>query len=337
MNNWYEISGPDNDVVLSTRIRLARNLDDIPFPIMMDDITAQQVIERCWQALDNGDQDFKLLRIKDLNDIHKQAYIEKHISSPDLMENPKRSALILKNDQETCVMVNEEDHIRIQSLMSGMQLQKAWKLADALDDQMEERLSYAFTEKLGYLTACPTNVGTGMRASVMVHLPALTMTNYIRGILHTVSKIGLAIRGLYGEGSDAFGNIYQISNQITIGQSEGEIINDLSVVTSQVIERERAARKVLMANKKYEFQDRLYRSYGVLANAKIMTSREFLELMSNVRMGVELGIIDKVDINTLNKLMYELQPANIQILAGKELNDRERDFYRASVLNEKLQ
>ena len=233
-------------------------------------------------------------------------------------------------------MINEEDHIRIQCLSSGMQLENSWKLGNKIDSILEEKIDFAFSEKYGYLTCCPTNIGTGIRASAMLHLPALIMTGYIKRILEACSKLGIAVRGIYGENSEASGNMFQISNQTTLGQSEEEIINNIKNITSQIIEQERMLRTELYKQNPLRFEDKVCRSLGVFSNARIMSSEESLKLLSDVRLGVDMGIIKNISIEDLNGIMLLIQPGNLQKQAGKPLDPNERDFKRAEFVRERL-
>ena len=233
-------------------------------------------------------------------------------------------------------MINEEDHVRIQCITAGLNLEEVYKQSDKVDDMLEKNLDYAFDEKLGYLTACPTNLGTGLRASVMLHLPAISLNNEMNGLLNAVSQVGMTVRGLYGEGSKALGNIYQISNQVTLGRSEEEIISNLRVLVNQIINEERVARDKLMRGSKYELEDRMYRSLGILKSAILLSTNECLKLLSYVRLGVEMGIIKDVNKGLLNSILVEMQPANIQNKCNKALSSTERDINRAKFIREKL-
>ncbi len=340
MVNWIKNDGPNSDVVISSRIRLARNIEGIPFPIIMDDKQAQQVVKIVKDAIFNSNTvlagEFIDLEIDKLSDIDVQRLVEVHVVSPDLVKNRKRSAVLLRRDETVSIMINEEDHIRIQCLNTGFQLENVWDLADKVDDVIEENVKYAFDERLGYLTCCPTNVGTGIRASVMLHLPALTITGYTKGMLQTISKIGLTVRGLYGEGTEVAGNMFQLSNQLTLGQSEEEIINNLTTVTHQLVDREWAARENIAKHDRYGLEDKIYRSYGILSNARKISSKEAMDLLSDVRMGVDMEILKEVDINTINQLMFDIQPASVQKLAGITDGAEQRDVARAEVIRQRL-
>ncbi|NLM44410.1 MAG: protein arginine kinase, partial [Clostridiales bacterium] len=232
--------------------------------------------------------------------------------------------------------INEEDHIRIQSILPGFQMKNAWDIGNEVDDLLEETLDYTYDEKLGYLTCCPTNVGTGMRASSMVHLPALNMIGNISKILQTVTQIGLTIRGMYGEGTEFQGNLFQISNQITLGLSEDEIVENINAVTTQIVEKEREARNLLMNNNRIQLEDRVWRALGILRNARVITSQEAMKLLSDVRLGMDLNIIKNLTATQLNEIMIETQPANVQKYAGEELTPEARDIIRAEIIRKKL-
>lgn len=337
-SKWMEGNGPESDIVISSRVRLARNLADVPFPHMMNKEQSEKVISEVYDAIQNNRVlagDFELIRMKDISKLERKALVEKHLISPALANN-EYGAVLLSRDEGVSIMINEEDHLRIQSLFSGQQLEEAWDLCTKLDDVLEERLNYAFNEQIGYLTACPTNVGTGIRVSVMVHLPALVMTNQLNRIFSAIGHVGLTVRGLYGEGTQAIGNIYQISNQITLGQAEEEIIDNLNSVTRQIIEQERTARGLLLKEKKIKLQDKIGRAYGILSNAYILTSEEAMRLLSDVRLGIDLKLIDNINPRILTEMMVILRPAYLQKLAGKELSPAERDVRRAKIVRNRL-
>jgi protein arginine kinase len=262
--------------------------------------------------------------------------VEKNLVSTNLIENFEKSAVLLNDDTTVSIMINEEDHIRLQVIYPGLQLREAYDMASKIDDVLEERVDYAYNQKLGYLTVCPTNIGTGIRASVMIHLPALSMTGNINGVLNAVTQVGLTIRGMYGEGSDVQGNIFQISNQITLGLSEEEIVSNLIAVTRQIIAKEKAARKRLVEANLTQLEDNAWRSLGILRNARILSSKECLNLISNVRLGVELGIIEGIDSLVLNELMINTQPATLMKIEGSELDTELRDTKRAKYVRERL-
>jgi len=329
----------DTDVVMSSRIRLARNIKDIPFPSIIDDESSLKVINIVKNTLigNNLDKagDFKEYYIGKLDVIERQSLVEKHLISPDLSQNTKNGYVLIKDDNSVSIMVNEEDHVRIQCILKGLRLNDAWDIADRIDDLIEENTDYAFDEKIGYLTACPTNVGTGLRASVMVHLPSLTITGQLNNILNSVSKIGMAVRGLYGEGSQVLGDIYQLSNQITLGQSEKEIIENIEGVVKQIIASERKARSELYEKQKIQLEDRVGRAFGLLSNAKVMTTKEYMSLISDVRLGSVLGILN-VDINKIDEITTNIQPGNLQKIFKEQLDPFVRDVKRAEYVTKQI-
>ena len=233
-------------------------------------------------------------------------------------------------------MVNEEDHLRMQVLLPGLDLEEGWKLIDELDDRLEERLDFAFSQEHGYLTACPTNVGTGIRASVMVHLPALSMVNQVQQLFKGVTQVGLAVRGLYGEGTEASGHIYQLSNQVTLGRTEQEIIENINSVTKQIIQQEQQAREVLSSNAKAQIEDRVYRAYGILTQARLLSTQEAMNLLSDLRLGIGLGLLSEVSLTKLNQLTVLAQPQAVQGIMKQQLPAQQRDYYRAALLRENL-
>ncbi|WJH36392.1 protein arginine kinase [Paenibacillus sp. CC-CFT747] len=340
LSDWMRQDGPDSDIVISSRIRIARNLRSHPFPMLATNQQSEEVLERASAVLANDDfnsiSHFSFAPLSDLNELEKRVLVEKHLISPNLANESRNGAVILSDNESVSIMINEEDHIRIQCLYSGLQIKEAWDLANQIDDIFEQDLDYAFDEKRGYLTSCPTNVGTGIRASVMIHLPALVITQQINRILSAITQVGLAVRGLYGEGSEATGNLFQISNQITLGQSEEEIIDNLYSVVRQIIEHERAARAKLVAESRARLTDRVKRSYGILSYAVILDSKEAAQRLSDVRLGIDLGMIPNLSAQTLNELLVMTQPGFLQQYAGKMLSAEERDLRRADMIRERF-
>ncbi|PWI58594.1 protein arginine kinase [Sulfoacidibacillus thermotolerans] len=338
-SKWLRDEGPESDIVISSRVRIARNLTGYVFPLIASESDKQAVLQTVEKAVEQPQVKqlghFEILKMNDLSPVEQAVLVEKHLVSPALIES-SGSAVILRDDEELGVMVNEEDHLRMQCLLPGYQLDAAYALADRLDDALETSLDYAFDETKGYLTACPTNVGTGMRASVMVHLPALVLTGSIQRILSAVTHVGLAVRGIYGEGTDALGNLFQISNQITLGQSEQEILSNLHGVVKQIIDHERTARQHLLQQSKDPIEDRVCRSFGILAYARQIDSKEAMQRLSDVRLGIDLGIIKGVSANILKELMVATQPGFLQKYYGHEMNPGERDVKRASLIRERL-
>ena len=334
MLNWYLQSGNESDVVFSTRVRFARNIKGFPFVNRYTKKDALKIVEMIENITPNLGYGLKLIRLKDLDDITKISLVEKHIISPEFAYNKGETGAILINDDENiCIMINEEDHIRIQVLASGLELENSLNLAIEIDKRLEELIPYAYNDKYGFLTSCPTNVGTGLRAAVMVHLPALSKTKNIAKVLQVVNNFNMNIRGIYGEGSKAQGDIYQISNKQSLGISEEDVIKNLKIITDKVIEQERLARKIL-TKKGIELEDKIYRAYGVLSNAKKLTSEECNILLSDVKLGTDLGIIAELNDLKIKKLELYTKPANLQKYAGQTLNSYERDIKRAEVVKE---
>ncbi len=340
MTKWMESEGPLKPFVLSSRIRLARNFTFVPFPLAMNVEMARKVIQEVRERIVEGSEGFRmsydLHESEKLSLQEKRLLLEKHLVSTEFINERLPGLLLLNKDESVSIMVNEEDHLRIQSLLPGLQLYRAWDAANEVDDYIDEMMAYAFNEKLGYLTSCPTNVGTGLRASVMMHLPALALTGTMDRILQAASQIGLAVRGLYGEGSEAQGNMFQISNQQTLGRSEGELIDTLNDVAGQIATEERNARELLIRNSRIEIEDRVWRSYGILKNSRILTSKEALERLSDLRLGIETALFEALDLNQVDELLFRIQPAFLQNTAGRELTPSERDSFRAEWVRGKL-
>ena len=332
--NWYLHSGKESDVVLSTRVRLARNLKDVPFVGHMNKKDAEAVLEKVQAIVPSLGYGLKFLRLKDMDNTTRLSLIEKHLISPEFaVDKNELGAIVINGEENICIMVNEEDHLRIQILSSGLELEQALALAVEIDEKLQSMVNFAFSEKYGFLTACPTNVGTGMRASIMVHLPALTIPGNSKKVLEAANNFGMNIRGVYGEGSKSQGDIYQISNKQSLSVSENEIIKNLKAITDKIIEQERLARKYL-GKEQIELEDRVYRAFGVLANARKISSDEAKDLLSIVKLGVDMGIIREVDDLKVNKLILYTKPANLQIRIGKTLDSYERDVARAKVIKE---
>ena len=335
---WLE-SGPEEGPVISSRVRLARNLHNTTFPgwaskevrdfVWNEVVLAFDKVSRC--------SGFLRWRMDELQPLEQELLFERHLISADLAERSAGSGLFVSNDECRAVMVNEEDHIRLQSLQSGLNLQKALEEAEALDDDLEQSLTYAFDTKLGYLTACPSNVGTGMRASVMLHLPGLCLTEEIKPVINAVSKIGLTVRGMWGEGSEASGHMFQISNQITLGKTEMEIISHLDQIVLEVMEHEKNARLRLMETQEIRVHDHIGRAYGILANAAMMNSSEALDLLSGLRLGVDLHLLPKMNRHDIDQLFIQIQPAHLQTAASAALSPEERDMKRAQLIRRFLE
>ncbi|WP_442956109.1 protein arginine kinase [Paenibacillus sp. MMO-177] len=332
--------GPDSDIVISSRVRIARNLRQFPFPMLATNQQSLEVMNQLTAIGQSGKLDpighFETIILSELSELERRVLVEKHLISPNLANESRGGAVILSENESVSIMINEEDHLRIQCLYPGFQVKEAWTLANQIDDIFEEETNYAFDEQRGYLTTCPTNVGTGIRASVMMHLPALVLTQQINRILSAVTQVGLAVRGMYGEGSEALGNLFQISNQITLGQTEAEIIDNLHGVAKQIIEHEKAARQRLMSESRLRIEDRVRRSYGILAYAAVMDSKESAQRLSDVRLGVDLGLLDHVTSQSLNELIVMTQPGFLQQTFNEKMSADQRDYRRAQLIRNQL-
>ncbi len=332
MGNWYLQNGKESDIVVSSRIRLARNINDIPFTKKYKNKDAIKVINKIEEILPSVGYGLKLLRMKDIDDITIMSLIEKHIISPDFAINKNEvKAIAINEDENICIMINEEDHLRIQVFSAGLELEALLNLITEIDKKLETELNYAYSEKFGFLTSCPTNVGTGLRASVMVHLPALTLTGNINKVLEVVSDFGMNIRGIYGEGTKTNGNMYQVSNKQTLGISEAEIIKNLKLITEKIIEQERIARNYLTKNS-IDLEDKVYRSFGILSNCKKISSTECNKLLSDIKLGTDLGIIEELTDLKVNELEIYTRPANLQKYIGEACDEYTRDIKRAEVI-----
>lgn len=332
MNKWYIENGEQGDVVISTRVRLARNLEDFPFPCRLTVKGKEAVCEEIKNAVLADDVwGFGFTKMKDFTRSQAVSLAERHLISPEFASDRAGRALLLTQDEAVSIMLCEEDHIRLQVMMAGLALKEAYSVADKIDNMIGSKLNYAYDDRIGYLTQCPTNLGTAMRASVMLHLPALTRCGQIGKLASTVSKLGLVIRGAFGEGSSPRGDIYQLSNQITLGISEEAALNNLQSITLQLVAQERAAAESLMENPVEE--DKVFRAVGILQNARVLGGDEFMELASLLRMGISNKSID-FDITKLNELMIKVQPATINAAEGKDLAPSQRDILRAKWVRE---
>ncbi|MBC7087001.1 MAG: protein arginine kinase [Tissierellales bacterium] len=333
MTKWIEDSQID-PVVVSSRIRLARNLKNDTFPLYSSKEEAIKTLEKIRQAVDellpNGE--YVYYNLEQLEPREKMRFMENHLISPGLVEQTGKSAFYLRNDEKATIMINEEDHLRLQTLYPGLKLNQAWEECEKIDDLLESKLDYAFHNEYGYLTSCPTNVGTGLRASVMLHLPAMTITGYIMGLMDALRRIGLTIRGIYGEGTEAVGHLYQVSNQLTLGETETEIIKKIDEVANEIRNREQNTRNFLLENKKLEIEDKVYRALGILQNARMISSNEAMEQISIVKLGLDLKLIEDEKYKDLIKLMIDIKPGNIQNRSNKAMNRIERDIMRADIV-----
>ena len=328
---WTMGDGTDSDVVLCTRIRLARNFAQYPFPLKQTETSGQAVLADL-SAFCKDRNDLHFYDLHDISPLEKRALVEKHYISPEHSKDDNHYRGLAVNDTgSVSIMINEEDHLRIQCFAPGLDLDDLWQNVNALDDDIESYFDYAFDERLGYLTCCPSNLGNGMRASVMMHLPGLTLTKRL-GLLDQLSNFGMTVRGLFGEGSQSVGDLYQISNQSAIGQNEKDILTNLKSVTQQIIKEERNARNFLKEQNGLRLSDRIWRAYGTLSNARYMSSREALELISLVRLGYHLGYFTQLESAQVDQLYLMAQPGYLQVLYGHDMDEAARDVYRAEKL-----
>ena len=335
---WLKGCGPESDIVMSSRIRLARNLADYPFIRRCTDIDRANIESTVRERLTNKAElkDLTFIDVADLQTLDRQFLVERQLISREHANSDGARAVAIDQQERLSLMVNEEDHLRIQVMKSGLDLVGAWGQINDLDDRIESQLTYAFHPKLGYLTACPTNVGTGMRVSVLVHLPALVITQQIEKVFRSLQKINLVVRGLYGEGTQAMGDFYQVSNQITLGKSENDLIDQVADVIPVVIDYERKARDFLINEKQNDLFEQVSRAYGTLQNAQQISSEETMFLLSRVRMGINLGLIGDLEIPEVNQLFIRTQPAHLQKLRDSELDTDERNVERANYLHSQL-
>ncbi|MGH7198237.1 MAG: protein arginine kinase [Candidatus Omnitrophota bacterium] len=336
---WLRGTGPNSDIVMSSRIRLARNLEKQPFSHWATKKQEKEAMETLDHAVLTIDMMASGLhvRMSDIDDVDKQFLLERHLISREHIVRPEFKSVVVGEKEIASIMVNEEDHLRLQVMQSGFNLQECWRIANRLDDSLHKKVKFAYNVEWGYLTACPTNTGTGLRASVMLHLPSLVMTKQISKVLQAITKLGMTARGLYGEGTEAEGNFFQISNQITLGSSEEDIIDNLERIIRQVIGHEENARKTLMKQNREVLQDKIWRANGTLRSAHIINTKEMMGLLSMVRLGVDMGLINDIDRRAVNELFILTQPAHLQKIEGKILSSSQRDVKRANLIRRRLE
>ncbi len=335
---WLGGEGPHANIAISTRVRLARNLAGRKFPTHPDQSERREVMDAIRRALDSlpdGGQ-FTWCELDGQVPLERRLLMERHLISRELADGNGPRAVAFNPGELLAVMVNEEDHLRMQCLMSGLSVQAAYRRVDHLDDLLSERLEFAFDPTYGYLTSCPTNVGTGLRVSVMLHLPALVMTRHIEKVFRAVYEMKMAVRGFYGEGTEAYGELYQISNQVTCGKAESDIIDDMEAVIAAIIQYEEKARSELATSERRQLEDRVWRSWGLLRNARLMSSEEAMRHLSSLRLGVVMGVFNRVDLSELERLFLYTQPAHLQRMEGRELESGDRDVVRAKYLRNRL-
>ncbi|NLP47721.1 MAG: protein arginine kinase [Clostridiales bacterium] len=335
MEKWYIEKGDQGDIVLSTRIRLARNLREYPFPskLSLEDRRAVNELIKDAAMAEGNPEKFSYIEMDALTRPQAVSLAERHLVSPEFASSVEGRALLLTPDESVSIMLCEEDHIRLQVMKAGLALNEAFEAADAIDSKLDAKLKYAFDERIGYLTQCPTNLGTAMRASLMLHLPALTRLGHISRLSTSVSKLGMTMRGAYGEGSEPKGDIYQLSNQITLGITEAAALENLNSIAAQLVGREREAAKLML--EKPESADKVWRALGVLQTARLLSGDEFMELISLVRLGAANGMID-IELEKLNELIVSMQPATLNAREEQNLTPSQRDSLRALAVREVL-
>ena len=332
--NWYLQNGKESDVVISTRVRLSRNIKGIPFINRASKEELKEVYEKLKDITPSLGYNLKFLSLDDMDSITKQSLVEKHLISPDFAKTKMPYTAIIVNDEENiCIMINEEDHIKLQVFTSGLDIDNLLNLAIEIDEKIESLVQYSYHEKYGFLTACPTNVGTGLKISTLVHIPALQMTGNLNKMLNIINNLGMNVRGLYGEGSKAEGDVYQVSNNQTLGITEKEIAKNLNLLAQKIIDQERLARKYLSKNS-LKLEDEVYRSYGILVNARRLSEEESIDLLSKVKLGTDLGIIKELNDKKIKELMLFTKPANMQKRLSTKLSVIDQEASRCEVIKQ---
>jgi len=340
--SWLDATGSFSEIVLSTRIRLARNLAGHNFVHRMKVKELKDALSEVKKVCEEsktltGSTGSIFLDLKDLSPLELEFLVERHLIGIDMARDGRSRGVVVGEGEKASVMINEEDHLRLQSFSSGLQPKKSYEIVNQLDNELERELDFAVSEELGYLTACPTNTGTGIRCSILIHLPGLVLTKEIDKVLRGVTQVGFVVRGLYGEGTEVKGNFFQISNQTTLGRSEEEIVESLEKIGRQVIQYEKDAREILLKSAINQIEDKIWRAYGILKHAQVLTSDEFVNLSSAVRLGVGVGTIRSISIQELNRILIHTQPAHLQKIYGEEMETEERDIRRAEYVRARIQ
>lgn len=338
LSSWLTAEGDEAGIVLSSRVRLARNIKGLQFPPYSDDASREKVVDFVETALQKSREleHGEFLRSELIDELDRSFLIERHLISPEFMRPESISGIFISPDEKVAIMVNEEDHLRIQSMGSGLSLTDTLSRAMRIDDDLARTLEFDYDTDFGFLTSCPTNVGTGLRASILIHLAGLVLTKEIDSVIDHITKLGLVVRGFYGEGSDVWGNLFQISNQTTLGRSESDITEALQKITRQIIEFENQAREQLVSQAHDEISDKIWRAFGILKHARVLTTEEVMNLLSAVRLGIALNILEEVSMETVNKMLILSQPAHLQKHVGKALDPSDRDIARATLVREML-
>lgn len=337
-NSWLNGEGPDSTIVISSRLRLARNLQNTLFSNRAKGLQKNEILKQMKKACSGVRQlkTARFVKMEDITPVDRQFLLERHLISQEHTLSPKGKGLVVSDDEKMSMMINEEDHIRLQVLASGLDLEHIWEKINRIDDELSKKVTYAFMPDLGYLTACPTNLGTALRASCMLHLPALVFTKKINKILELLTKLSFTARGLFGEGTQALGNFFQISNQVTLGLSEPELIENLAGIVNQIKDQERVARGNLLKKQKHVIEDSVWRAMGILKHARLMASKEALSHLSMLYLGVDLGIIKKIKRESISNLFINIQPAHLQKIEQRMLREQERDYIRAQLIRKNL-
>lgn len=337
-SSWLSGDGEENMVVLSTRVRMARNVAGYKYPTAADRETSEKIVGHFDSVYSKSDnlKSGAFIRNTDLSGLDKDFLIERHLMSPNFMQDDDSQALYLSRDEQVSIMINEEDHIRMQALVPGLNPQKALEKIGEYDTEIGKYLEFDYDADFGFLTSCPTNVGTGLRTSVLIHLPGLVITKEIDRVIAKITKMGVAVRGFYGEGTDVIGNLFQVSNQKTLGISEKETLESLTTVCRYIIEEEAQSRQLLMDEASEQIRDKIWRSYGILKYAHVLTSEEVMNLLSALRLGIAVGIIDFINIPLINEMLLFSQPAHLQKYYSEEMDQDRRDFVRAQMVREKF-
>jgi len=337
-SSWLSGDGDENMVVLSTRVRLARNIAGYKYPTASDPETNEKIVGHFSSIYSKSDnlKNGAFIRDADLSQLDKEFLIERHLMSPNFMDDNNSHALYLSRDEQISIMINEEDHIRMQALVPGLDPDKALKIITEYDTEIGNYLEFDYDADFGFLTSCPTNVGTGLRTSVLIHLPGLVITKEIDRVIAKITKMGVAVRGFYGEGTDVLGNLFQVSNQKTLGISEKETLESLTTVCRYIIEEEAQSRQLLMDEAFEQIRDKIWRSYGILKYAHVLTSEEVMNLLSAVRLGIAIKVIDFIDIALINEILLFSQPAHLQKYYSEEMDQDRRDYVRAQMVREKF-
>ncbi len=334
---WMKADGPEAGIVISSRARLARNLSGFQYAHRADDEKLAEIIDMVLEtAAGAGFTREGFLRNEDMDDLRKAVLLERHLITPTLSERDRNRGVLVGDGEYASILVNEEDHLRIQAFCSGFDPVRVWEEADSIDDRFGDSLLFSFSRRYGYLTACPTNIGTGLRVSILVHLPALVLTKDIQRMIRSAGQIGLTVRGFRGEGSDVVGNLFQISNGVSLGKPERTIVDNLRETTRKIIDYEKKAADTLIKDARHQIEDKIFRSAGILKSARVLSTAEFMNLSSAVRLGVHLGILTKPGIDSLNELIIDTQPGHLQARAGKPSDTTERDILRASIVRERF-